>query len=579
MASFKTNLLDKIGLFSLAVVLISGIVTSADAVWVAKIRSTTYASPWMDETAVPVAAAATTGTHVDIDTTAKLQKIDGFGGAFNELGWKAIQSLPQSAADSVIQSLFDTTSGCKFNICRMPIGANDYCLAKVFPLDPTNTNHDADWYSLDETNNDTLMTKFSVARDSAYLLQYIKAAMKYRPTLKVWGSPWSPPLWMKDTHAYNGGSLIWTPTILHAYALYLEKAVQLYQAQGINFFALSFQNEATQLPNYPGCEWTQTQHRDFIKLYLGPKFNTDGVNCEIWTPTMNCSDMSYFDAMLSDPLCASFITTIGFQWAGKAVLDQVNQKYAYPKFKIYQTEQECGSGETGAALWGYAANTVFFNMEYYLNKMASAYMQWNMVLAPGGFSAWGWTQDAMITVDTTAKTVSYNPQYYVAKHFSYYVKPNAKKVTVAGNFSDQVAFQNPDGSIIVVLMNNATSTASVGITFGSNMINVALPPNSFSTAVVYDSTANGVIYDHAAHSGKSAMLKITKRGNTLVLTPGGKTFDIQMLGVNGSVKASFSSKKGGMCEVKTNELSPGIYVLKGLINGSRYFSTIPIVNP
>ena len=563
-------------LISFALLMVA--IAPASANMTAKIRSTTDAARWGSETAVSVIPKTTTTNHVDLDTTAKLQVIDGFGGAFNEMGWNVLQHLSASSADSVIRSLFDTTNGCKFNICRMPIGASDYCLAKVYPLDPTSTDHTPDWYSLNENSGDTLMTKISVARDSAYLLQYIKAAMKYRPLLKIWGSPWSPPAWMKTTHTYNQGNLTWNSQICNAYALYLEKAVQLYQKQGINFYALSFQNESTQWPNYPGCEWSQTQHRDFIKLYLGPRFANDNINCEIWTPTMNCSDITYFTTMLSDALTASFVKKVCFQWAGKSVLDQVNQQYP-GKFKIYQTEQECGSGETGAALWDYAVTSVWYNMKYYFDRMASAYMQWNMVLAPGGVSAWGWTQNAMITVDTTAKKVTYNPQYYVAKHFSYYVKPNARKVTSTGNFADQVAFQNPDdGSIVVVLSNSSTSSMPVSITFGSNMINVTLPGNSFTTAVVYPGTA--VRDNHSVHAGEAAMMvKTTMAGNFIVFTPpSGSSYELQLMGIDGRSKASFSSKSKGICAIKKDAISPGMYVLKGVINGRQYSEAVPVVN-
>jgi virulence-associated protein VagC len=291
---------------------------------------------------------------------------------------------------------------------------------------------------------------------------------------------------------------------------------------------------------------------------------------------MNCGDMGYFTPMLSDPLAASFITTVCFQWAGKNAIDQVNT--LYPKVKKYQTEQECGQGETGAALWGYAVTSVYYNMKYFFDRMTSAYMQWNMVLAQGGFSSWGWPQNAMITVDTTAHTVTYNPQYYVVKHFSYYVKPNAKKVTVAGSYSDQVSFQNPDGSIVVVLENESASISPVSVTFGTNMINVSLPPNSFSTAVIYDSVANGVIHENSGFVQRLGTVKVTRSGNNIILTPPNKSsYEIQVLGIDGVVKASFSSEKGGPCVIKANEMPSGTYVLKCLIDGKRYVSTLPIV--
>jgi hypothetical protein len=185
----------------------------------------------------------------------------------------------------------------------------------------------------------------------------------------------------------------------------------------------------------------------------------------------------------------------------------------------------------------------------------------------------------MITIDTTSKKVIYNPQYFVAKHFSYYVKANAKKIKSSGNFTDQVAFRNPDGAIVVVLSNSSPSAASVGITFGSSMINVTLPKTSFSTAVIYDSIANDVIFDYNARAGRHALVKVTKTGNNIVLTPSDPaSFAIQVLGIDGSLKASFSSAKGPTCTIKADEMPSGMYVLKGLVHGKRYFSTIPIVN-
>ena len=34
------------------------------------------------------------------------------------------------------------------------------------------------------------------------LIPYIKAAMNTSPILRLWGSPWTPPFWMKTNHHY-----------------------------------------------------------------------------------------------------------------------------------------------------------------------------------------------------------------------------------------------------------------------------------------------------------------------------------------------------------------------------------------
>jgi len=120
-------------------------------------------------------------------TSEKLQTIDGFGACFNELGWKALSVLNDGDREKVIKDLFDPKEGLKLNICRMPIGANDFA---------------RNYYSLDDSTGDFEMKYFSIERDKEMLIPYIKAAMKYQPDLKIWGSPWTPPAWMKTNNHY-----------------------------------------------------------------------------------------------------------------------------------------------------------------------------------------------------------------------------------------------------------------------------------------------------------------------------------------------------------------------------------------
>jgi hypothetical protein len=297
---------------------------------------------------------------------------------------------------------------------------------------------------------------------------------------------------------------------------------------------------------------------------------------------MNCDDYTYFQSMLGDSGCARYITTVCFQWSGKNVLTRVNQDY--PKFKVYQTETECGDGTN---TWNYAFDPTFRYMNFYLSNKASAYMQWNMVLDQTGKSAWNWPQNAMITIDTTAKKVIYNGQYYTAKHFSYYVKQNAKKIKDDGNYGVQdatslyggpdghVAFQNPDGSIIVVLERSQTSTATVAVKFGTQMINVSLPGQSLATAVIYDSTATGVNppYRAAAQVETKFSVRMNRSGGGVVVVTNGHAFDLQLVGLDGSVKATVSSQSGSGF-AKANALASGICIVKGFIDGRRYCSTL-----
>ncbi len=124
------------------------------------------------------------------------QRWQGFGGCFNELGWKALSRLDAARRENVLHELFSPAGGCGFNYCRLPIGASDYAES---------------WYSHNEQAGDLEMKHFSLARDEQSLIPYLQAARRHQPDLTLFASPWSPPTWMKQPPAYNNGTLVWTP--------------------------------------------------------------------------------------------------------------------------------------------------------------------------------------------------------------------------------------------------------------------------------------------------------------------------------------------------------------------------------
>jgi len=441
----------------------------------------------------------------------------------------------------------------------MPIGASDYGL---------------NWYSLDETANDTLMTKINIDRDKPYLNQFIKAAMKYNPNLTMWASPWSPPTWMKTNGNYPGANSGFKQqaTYLTAYALYFEKAIKLYREDGIKLTTLSFQNEPFSASAYPGCLWNMTQCRDFVKLYLGPRFEADQVGAEIWTPTMNNGDVNNFKTMLDDAGSAKYIKAACFQWEGKSAVAAVH--VGYPNLRIFQTENECGNAVND---WAYAESPTFYYMKFYFDNGANGYFQWNMILENGGRSTWGWAQNAMISIDTTLKVVRYNPQYYVAKHFSYYVMPGAKKIKTSGNYSNNVAFKNPDGSVVVVLNNTSTSAISVGIRVGGQMVNAPLAAKSFIT-VVFSNTTGTASSDRNFPSEKySNPGRIERANGSLILRAQGNSLSAQLIGLNGNVLKTAYSESGKTVAFGIKSIPAGAYILKRVIDG-RMFSEAVLLN-
>ena len=401
------------------------------------------------------------------------QSIKGFGGCFNEMGYDVITRLSPENRARVYNALF-AEEGCDFSVCRLPIGANDYSL---------------EWYSHSEVDEDIHQEHFDISRDHRYLIPYIKEALSVNPKILLFASPWSPPIWMKYPKAYNFGTLRWEEPILNAYALYFKKFVEAYAAEGITIGQVHIQNEPRSNQKFPSCLWTGTQMRDFIRNYIGPLFEKEKVPCEIWAGTIEVGTVlgwelsrvgledyaNWAHTILTDERAYHYTAGIGYQWCGKGAVQST--RTAFPEKPIVQTENECGDGNNS---WTYALYVFDLMWHYFVNGTV-AYTYWNMILPTGGSSTWGWKQNSMLSV-TEDNELVFNPEFYVMKHFAHYVKPGAKRLVTEGHWSSMaLAFENTDGSRIVVLANPLKEAKSVGIIISGKRYVIDLPARSLAT--------------------------------------------------------------------------------------------------
>lgn len=450
--------------------------------------SSTEKQPWKKQPAVVSISSndTTPKPEIIVNSTITAQEIDGFGACFNELGWLSLSKLTPETREDIMEELFFPGVGANFNICRMPIGANDFS---------------RDWYSYNETNGDLEMENFTVANDLQTLIPFIKNAHKYYPDLRIWASPWSPPSWMKYNKHYacsytgeqtdkkyrNGlpsdktgkegtDMFIQEAPYLQAYALYFSKFIEAYRQQGINIAAIMPQNEFNSCQIFPSCTWTASSLANFIGNYLGPEMEKQHV--DILFGTMERANESLIDTILSNEECLPYIKGIGFQWAGKGAISNIHKRY--PDIKLYQTEQECGDGSNSWAGAVYSWNL----MRHYLNNGTSAYMYWNISLEKGGISRWGWAQNSLIVVDPEQKTFNYSNEYYVLKHVSHYVQPGAKRIILSGSYQNALAFINPDESIAIIVANDSPEEKTITIEANRRLYTPTLPANSFNTLFI-----------------------------------------------------------------------------------------------
>ena len=441
-------------------------------------RSTTEDSLWVDKGILTATqytksdSAAQNYINVNQDIRYQLMDEEPWGGCFNDRGQMAMNMLPEDEQMEIIEALFGD-DGLRFGTARLPLGNSDY----------SDTHK-----SYDEIDGDADydMEHFSIATDEQYLLPYIKKALKVNPDIKFFSTPWSPPSWMKFNKRINGvddgNKINFTPENLSAYAKYFVKYLEAYSKEGINVEAVTPQNEPTMNTAYSSCVWTGEQLNEFIRDYLYPaitEYNRENDKAvEVWLGTFTDSQESWCMPTLQDETTLDYIKAVCFQWWGAPLATTVHR--TYKDLMLVQSETKCGDGRNN---WRYAEEQ-FDCFKEFLDAGVSRYYLWNMVLDEKGANtaARPWYQNAPVTVNSTTGEVSYNPSYYLTKHFSYYIGGGAGRINITGNFAgNAIAFQNTDGENVLVVRNSSDRVINATINFNGYVITPAIPAHSINT--------------------------------------------------------------------------------------------------
>lgn len=437
-------------------------------------KCSTPGSVWSDKPAVSLAESIpfpdSAASRIVVNSSSRLQRIDGWGGCFNERGWKAMEVLSPAARASLMSNLFGAEDGLNLNLCRTPIGASDYAI---------------DLYSLNETAGDLVMTHFSIDRDRERLIPFIKAAQAIRPDLKLWASPWSPPSWMKNNSSLAGpgadNRIKDDHQTFDALALYFARYVEAYAAEGVNISMVMPQNEPNMTTTYTSCLWTGSQLARFIGYHLGPTFASRGLAKEIYLGSINDDNDAgghayWVEPSMRDPEVAQYINGLGCQWDSDDTMAETH--VLFPQLKLMQTEAECGNHENN---WTFAEYQYGLARKWF-GSGASSNILWNLVLDETGLSTGGWAQCSPVVVNSTNGQVTYTPFFHFYKHFSHFIQPGAHIATSFGSWADRVVFVNPDGSVAVVVANRTNSSAKLTLNIdGKRTAPITIPARSFNT--------------------------------------------------------------------------------------------------
>jgi glucosylceramidase len=408
---------------------------------------------------------------IEVDARRSFQVIDGFGASLTDSSaWLLHDQLSASTREEVMGKLFDPEKGIGISFLRQPIGASD--LAR---------NH----YSFDDMpagERDPELAHFSIQHDEAYILPVVREALTLNPAISVMVTPWSPPGWMKTHDSMIGGQL--RDDAFAEYANYLVKSIEGYQKAGVPVKFLSVQNEPLyETKDYPGTLMIASQQKKFIGGYLGPALRKAGLDTKILAYDHNWDHPEYPLEVMSDPEAGRFVAGSAFHCYGGDVAAQSDVHSRYPEKGLWMTECSGGTWQKGNLL----AVTAQLLIESTRN-WAQAVVLWGIALDEkhGPNSGGCDTCRGFVTVDrsTTPHRVIYTEDYYAIGHASRFVHPGARRIS-SPDFGrsglETVSFQNKDGSIVLLVLNNASTDAAFAIRWEGKVAHAKLSPGALAT--------------------------------------------------------------------------------------------------
>lgn len=410
---------------------------------------------------------------ITVDTTSRFQSVDGFGYTLTSGSATLINNLSAANKETLLQDLFSTTNGIGISYLRIAIGASDLS-AEVYSYN-----------DLPAGQTDLTLTNFSLNAEKAGgtgLIPLMKEILAINPSIKILGTPWSAPVWMKDNGSSVGGSL--KTEYYDVYAQYLVKYIQGMKAEGITIDAITPQNEPLHGGNNPSMVMTAEQQRDFIKNSLGPAFQTAGITTKIIVWDHNCDNPNYPLTILNDVAAKAFVDGSAFHlYAGDiSALSAVHN--AHPDKNVYFTEQYTASnGDFGGDLKWHTRNVIIGSMRNWSRNA----LEWNLANdgnfgphTPGGCTV---CKGALTIIGSS--TVNKNVAYYIVAHASKFVPTGSVRVasnTSSGNLIS-VAFERPDKKKVLIVLNDGSNAQSFNIRFKDKWVVTSLPASSVGTYV------------------------------------------------------------------------------------------------
>ena len=401
----------------------------------------------------------------------------GIGGAITDASAEVFSTLDQDKQEQLLNSLYGK-DGIGYNIIRTSIHSSDFGLGSHTYIE----------------EGDAELKTFSIEKDKEKRIPFIKRAIALiEDDLVFYASPWSPPAFMKtNNNMLQGGKLL--PKYRQAWANYYVKFIKAYEEEGIPVWGLTIQNEPMAVQRWESCIYTAEEERDFLKNYLGPTLEKEGLgdkNIVVWDHNRDLiTDRA--NTIFEDPEASKYAWGIGFHWyetwtGGLPKYDNLkNINESYPSKNLLFTEG-CQEG------FDFEKLQFWPNAERYGNSMINdfnsgvvGWTDWNILLDErGGPNHVENFCFAPIHANTKTGELIYTPTYYYIGHFSKFITPGAVRVSTTTSRStiESTTFKNEDGKMVTVVMNKTDDKLPYKLIIGDSEAQLEIAPRAMQSII------------------------------------------------------------------------------------------------
>ncbi len=434
-----------------------------------------FAEDWL---AYPEPAEA---QAIVIDPATTYQEIEGFGASLTDSSaWLIHEFLNASERQAVLTDLFDPDEGIGLSYLRQPMGASDFRLQD---------------YSYDDlppgVSSDYTLSYFSIAYDESTIIPTLQQILSINPNVRIMGSPWSPPVWMKTSGHIGGGSL--KSNVYPTYANYFVKYVQAYAAHGITIDAITLQNEPYYEPWFsPGCRMEPADQVKLVKE-MGPAFQHAGIATKILIWDHNWDNTDFALRVLSDDEARPYIDGVAWHHYAGDVGAQSVVHDAYPDKGVYFTEGSDGTWNDGGFDADLIRNGTFVIDT--LRNWSKTVVKWNLALDENNgpkISGGCDTCYGVVTINRQSRQAAPRPHYYALGHAAKFVRPGAVRIASGEGRIRTVAFKNTDGSTVLYAVNANASDEVLKLEWNGRWAAVRQPARSIMT-FRWDDAANAKV--------------------------------------------------------------------------------------